>query len=371
MSVELTVEPDGGLDDPSGLPVVVNAAHVGYAPPTELTGGVQIPALDSVSRVDRILATMQSQGGWRTSNATQHGRDPILKAHDPTLLEFLESAWETLGPHRPPGTEQIVADTFLHERLRAGMGSSTISASGRGALGTFCYDTYASIGSGTFAAALGSVDAALTAVDIVRAGAPCAVALTRPPGHHVSRDLFGGGCYLNNAGIAAEFMRDAGFEKVAVIDIDFHHGNGTQSLFYERGDVMYGSVHGDPRLHYPYHLGWPDERGVGEGEGATINVLLPPRPKVDEYRACLAEVLEATADFAPEAVIVSLGVDTLAGDPSGDGQLSSADLRIVGADISALRLPSTLLLEGGYELEGLGEAFTNCVRGFTEGSDRR
>ena len=365
------VDPSGGLDDPSGLPVVLNAAHSGYAPATELTGGVAIPALDSVSRVDRILATMRSQGGWRTSSATRHGRDPILKVHDRSLLEFLEGAWEALGPHRPPGTEQIVADTFLHERLRAGIGSAAISASGRGALGAFCYDTYGSIGSGTFAAALGSVDAALSAVDVVCAGAPCAVALTRPPGHHVSRDLFGGGCYLNNAAIAAESLRDAGFAKVAVIDIDFHHGNGTQSLFYERGDVLYGSVHGDPLHHYPYHLGWPAERGVGEGEGATINVLLPPRPGGDEYRACLAEVLKATADFAPEALIVSLGVDTLAGDPSGDGQLSSADLRVIGADIGALRLPSALLLEGGYELEGLGDAFTNCVRGFNEGMDRR
>ncbi len=297
---------------------------------------------------------MRSQGGWRASSATPHGRGPILKLHDPSLLEFLEGAWDALGPHRPPGTDQIVADTFLHERLRAGMGSAANPASGRGALGAFCYDTYGSIGAGTFVAALGSVDAALSAVDLVRTGAPCAVALTRPPGHHVSRDLFGGGCYLNNAAISAESMRDAGFARVAVIDIDFHHGNGTQSLFYERGDVLYGSVHGDPRYHYPYHLGWPAERGIGEGEGATINVLLPPGAGGDEYRFCLTEVLQATADFAPEALIVSLGVDTLAGDPSGDGQLSSADLRTIGADIGALRLPSVLLLEGGYELEKSG-----------------
>ena len=221
------------------------------------------------------------------------------------------------------------------------------------------------------APALGSVDAALSAVDIVRAGAPCAVALTRPPGHHVSRDLFGGGCYLNNAAIAAESLREAGIAKVAVIDIDFHHGNGTQSLFYERADVIYGSVHGDPQYHYPYHIGWPQERGVGEGEGATINVLLPPRAGTSEYRACLSELLNAVAELAPEALIISLGVDTLAGDPSGDGQLSTADLQIVGADLGALQLPSVLLLEGGYELEGLGNAFTNCVRGFGEGMDRR
>jgi acetoin utilization deacetylase AcuC-like enzyme len=359
------------LEDPTGLPVVINAAHAGYAPPTEVSGGVQVSAFDQPSRMELILASMQTQEGWRVSQATPHGRDPILKLHDASLVEFLEGAWDALGPHRPPGTEQIVADTFVHERLRAGMGSADIPAFGRGALGAFCFDTIGSIGSGTFVAALGSVDAGLSAVDIVRGGAPCAVALTRPPGHHVSRDLFGGGCYLNNAAIAAESLREAGFEKVAVIDIDFHHGNGTQSLFYDRSDVIYGSVHGDPLYHYPYHLGWPNERGVGEGEGATINVLLPPRPGGTEYRACLSQVLNDIAEFAPEALVVSLGVDTLAGDPSGDGQLSTADLQIVGADLGALQLPSVLLLEGGYELDGLGNAFTNCVRGFSEAMDRR
>jgi acetoin utilization deacetylase AcuC-like enzyme len=371
MSVESMLEAGAGLDDPSGVPVLINASHADYAPQTEVSGGVPVPAFDSVSRIELILGTMQLHEGWRASLATAHGRDPILKLHDASLIEFLEGAWDVLGPDRPPGTEQIVADTFLHERLRAGMGSAPKPALGRGALGTFCYDTIGGIGSGTFAAALGAVDAALSAVEIVCAGAAWAVALTRPPGHHVSRDLFGGGCYMNNAAIAAVSLRQAGFAKVAVIDIDFHHGNGTQSLFYESDDVIYGSVHGDPQYHYPYHLGWPQERGIGEGEGATINVVLPPRPGGSEYRACLAEVLEAVAELAPEALIVSLGVDTLAGDPSGDGQLSAADLQIIGADIGALQLPSALLLEGGYELEGLGDAFTNCVRGFGEGMDRR
>jgi acetoin utilization deacetylase AcuC-like enzyme len=158
---------------------------------------------------------------------------------------------------------------------------------------------------------------------------------------------------------------------VAIIDVDFHHGNGSQSLFYHRADVMYGSVHGDPRQHYPYLLGWPEEGGVGEGEGTNVNVVLPPSPQGDEYRACLAEVLEAMVAFGPEALVVSLGVDTLAGDPSGDGKLTSADLGAVGGDLGALGLPSVLLLEGGYELDGLGGAFTECVRGFCEGGERR
>jgi acetoin utilization deacetylase AcuC-like enzyme len=368
MTTELMAELKEGLDDPSGLPVVFSNAHHLYAPATELSGGVQIPAFDSVSRIERILAAMQrTGGGWHACEAMPHGRDPILSVHDRSLVEFLEGAWDSLGPQRPPGTEQLVADTFLHGRLRAGMGPGPTPISDGGALGNFCYDTYGSIGPGTFAAALGAVDAALTAVDLVREGARCALGLTRPPGHHVSRDLFGGGCYLNNAGISAQSLRDAGFAKVAVVDIDFHHGNGTQSLFYDRGDVMYGSVHGDPRRHYPYYLGWPNERGVGDGEGATFNAPLPPQPRANEYRACLAQVLEAIAGFAPDALVVSLGVDTLAGDPSGDGELTSADLWPIGADLGSLGIPSVLLLEGGYELERLGLAFTTCVRGFTEG----
>ena len=372
MTAELVAEFEVGLDDPSGLPVVFNNAHPLYAPATELSGGVQIPAFDSVSRIERIVDAMrQTEGGWRACEATPHGGDPILSVHDQSLVEFLEGAWDSLGPQRPPSTELLVADTFLHGRLRAGMGPGPTPISDGGALGNFCYDTYGSIGPGTVAAALGSVDAALTAVDLVRGGAGCALGLTRPPGHHVSRDLFGGGCYLNNAGVAAQSLRDNGFAKVAVVDIDFHHGNGTQSLFYDRGDVMYGSVHGDPRRHYPYYLGWPNERGVGDGEGATFNAPLPPQPGANEYRACLAQVLEAIASFAPDALVVSLGVDTLTGDPSGDGELTSADFRPIGADLGSLGIPSVLLLEGGYELEQLGLAFTTCVRGFTEGMARR
>ena len=360
-----------GLDDPEGLPVVVNDAQGAYAPKTELAGGIQVAAFDSVSRVPLILAAMREQGGWHAHETVEHGLEPLLAVHDESLLDFLEGAWGALGPHRPVGAEQLVGDTFLHERLRRGMGPSPASPSDLGALGNFCFDTYGSVGPGTYRAALGSVDAALSAVDLVRAGAPCAVALTRPPGHHVSRDLFGGGCYLNNAGVAAQALRDGGLEKVAVLDIDFHHGNGTQSLFYDRADVLYGSLHGDPRAHYPYHLGWREESGAGDGAGMNVNVPLPPGPDGDRYRACLAEVTGPVAEFGAGALVLSLGVDTLAGDPSGDCRLTAADLREVGRDIGGLGLPTVALLEGGYELDGLGEAFTGCVRGLAEGIGRR
>jgi acetoin utilization deacetylase AcuC-like enzyme len=352
------------------LQVVLNEAHTGYAPETELGGGVPVPAFDSVSRIERILSVMREQGGWEIRRAREHGRDPILRVHSAELVGFLERAWALLGPHRPAGSGQVVADTFLHEKLRAGIGPPTGAADNRGALGLFCFDTYGSVGPATFEAALGSVDAALTAVDLVVGGEPLAIALTRPPGHHVTREIFGGGCYLNNAGIAAQALRDAGYEKVAVIDIDFHHGNGTQSLFYDREDVLYASVHGSPDRHYPYHVGWPEERGTGAGEEATLNVTLPDAPDGSTYRACLARVLEKAAAFSPSALVVSLGVDTLRGDPSGDGRLSLSDLSDVGADVGALGLPSVLLLEGGYELTNLGQAFTRCVQGIAGGGRR-
>lgn len=354
----------------AAIPVVVNESHRGYAPPVEIAGGAAIKAFDSVERIDRILASMgEDEGSWDIRPATEHGREPILKVHDPALIDFLENAWDELGDERPAGVPFVVGDTFLHERLRAGMGPRPAGRPPQG-IGAFCYDTYGSVGPETFESALGSVDAALTAVDLVVAGAPMAAALCRPPGHHVSRDLFGGGCYLNNAAIAAQAVLDSGFSSVAIVDIDTHHGNGTQSLFYDRSDVFFGSLHADPAYSYPFHLGWPEEEGIGEGVGANRNILLPREVDGDTYLALLGEMLGHVADFGAQALVVSLGVDTEAGDPSGDGRLTAADFTAVGRALGGLDLPSVLVLEGGYEIERMGSNFTSCVLGVAEGRRR-
>jgi acetoin utilization deacetylase AcuC-like enzyme len=345
-------------------PVVVNELHHGYAPTVEIASGIAVPALDAVERIDRITDAMEQESHWEIKTAEAHGSTSILAVHDGDLVDFLASAWDRPGLRPADGSHYIVGDTFLHERLRAGMGPQPNGNTPN--IGAYCFDTIASIGPETYSSALGAVDAALTAADLSLAGEPCAVALCRPPGHHVTRDLFGGGCFLNNAAITAQALRDSGRDTVAIVDIDFHHGNGTQSLFYGRADVFFGSLHGNPEEHYPYYTGWPEEHGAGAGQGTTRNILLPPGCDGDTYRARLADLLEQVAGFAPQSLIVSLGVDTAINDPAGDARLTAADFHRVGKDLGDLGLPSVLLLEGGYELDTLGENFTSCVNGFLD-----
>jgi acetoin utilization deacetylase AcuC-like enzyme len=199
---------------------------------------------------------------------------------------------------------------------------------------------------------------------VVLNGATAAYGLCRPPGHHAARAMYGGYCFFNNAAIAAEAVVAATGEPVAILDLDYHHGNGTQSLFYDRGDVLYASLHGAPERAYPYFLGFAEERGRGEGEGTTINVPLPAGVTGKAYRAMLAPVLERLQDFDAGALVISLGLDTVEGDPSGDAALSRGDLEMVGRDVGALGLPSLMLLEGGYDIAHLGANMAAWLSGY-------
>jgi acetoin utilization deacetylase AcuC-like enzyme len=190
------------------------------------------------------------------------------------------------------------------------------------------------------------------------------VALTRPPGHHAGPDFFGGYCFLNNAALAAQALRDAGAQRVAVLDVDYHHGNGTQTIFYERADVLTVSLHGDPRTEYPFYLGHADERGAGSGEGFNLNLPLPAGTGCAAWRAALHEGLQAIARFAPDALVVALGVDTFEGDPISRFTLASADYLTAGRDIAAARLPTVFTLEGGYAVAALGVNVVNVLEGF-------
>jgi acetoin utilization deacetylase AcuC-like enzyme len=345
------------------FPVILSHDHVGHAPPVEVQGGVALAAFDQVRRIDEIVAALDADDDYALLPAQPHGLAPVLEMHSGAMVDFLTMAWERFAPRRPPGASLVFADTFPHERLRAGLAPAR-QRRGIGDTGEFCFDTITGIGPGTFAAACAAVDVALTAVGQLSNGAPAALGLTRPPGHHASRDLFGGGCYLNNAAIAAQSLRDGNAERVAVLDVDYHHGNGTQSLFYDRADVLYASLHGSPERAYPYFIGFEDERGRGEGEGATINVTLPSGVGGDTYRRLLASVLERVSSFAPDALVVSLGLDTVEGDPSGDAALCNGDLDALGGDVGALQLPTVILLEGGYDVEHLGIDTAAWMNGF-------
>jgi acetoin utilization deacetylase AcuC-like enzyme len=237
-----------------------------------------------------------------------------------------------------------------------------------GRAGLYMYDTMTLVGEGTWRAARAAVDAALTAAELVAAGEPAAYAICRPPGHHATRDAFGGSCYLNNAAVAVEALRSAGIARVAVVDVDAHHGNGTQALFYERADVFYGSVHVDPGAGwFPHYAGYPEETGRGAGEGCNRNVPLAPGTGDDGWLDALARVCADVAAFRPDAVVVSLGVDAAADDPESPLQVTRSGYRRAGDLIRELGVPIIAVHEGGYHLPTLGELTVATLAGLTGG----
>jgi acetoin utilization deacetylase AcuC-like enzyme len=230
--------------------------------------------------------------------------------------------------------------------------------------GYYALASETAITAGTWAAALSSAASAQAAAGDVAGGARGAFALCRPPGHHASRDQFGGYCFLNNAAVAAEVLRAGGAARVAVLDIDFHHGNGTQDIFWERGDVFFASLHGAPEDAFPYFLGHADETGVGEGADATANYPMPPGTSWGPWSDALDTALARIGAFGAEALVVSLGVDAYERDPISFFKLTSDDFARAGERIGRAGLPTVFCLEGGYAVEAVGVNVVNVLEGF-------
>ena len=262
------------------------------------------------------------------------------------MIRFLEST----------RAEELFPDTVIHPGLRAGMDSeSTEPQATIGRIGYWCFDTGTPILQHTYAAARKSVDVALTACDLILAGASHAYGLCRPPGHHAARAVFGGFCYFNNAAVAASHLAQRTGEKVAVLDLDYHHGNGTQQIFYRRGDICYVSLHADPRRAYPFFTGYADETGAGPGVGANFNLPLGTGVGDDAYLAALDRALDVLARFGAAVTVVSLGIDTYRSDPLGDFALTTEVYRECGRRVASAAPRAVVLQEGGYYLPDLGE----------------
>jgi acetoin utilization deacetylase AcuC-like enzyme len=230
-------------------------------------------------------------------------------------------------------------------------------------LGWWCFEMTTPLTQGTYAAARSAVDVALTASDSVLDGDRVAYGLCRPPGHHATKSLYGGYCFFNNAAIVAEHLAASTGSKVSVLDVDYHHGNGTQQIFYDRADVQFVSLHGDPERAYPYLTGFDDETGTGLGRGATTNIPLPERTSDDDYLAALAVACERIAAFTPDFVVVSLGLDTYVDDPIGDLALTPDGFEAAGRLVAGLDLPTVVLQEGGYAVDELGENARRWLHG--------
>jgi acetoin utilization deacetylase AcuC-like enzyme len=341
--------------------VVWSDLHRRHDPPEEVEAGERQPMREHPGRVEQILDALRADRGFELVLPAGSGRDPIDAVHDPAMVDYLEIAWHEWSA--AAGRDLAIPDVFLHPRLHDGMDPPSEPQSPLGRLGYWCFETTTPMVEGTYAAARAAVDCAVTATQLVLDGGGRAFALCRPPGHHAAHAVFGGYCFLNNAAIAAQHASDAGAGRVAILDVDYHHGNGTQQIFYARRDVLYVSLHGDPARAYPYFTGHAGERGSGEGTGTTLNLPLPSGCDDTGFLAALERGLGAVVDHGAEILVVSLGLDTWRGDPLGDLALSTGGFADCGAAVRSLGLPTTVVLEGGYAVGALGQNVVAWLRG--------
>lgn len=335
--------------------------HRLHAPEGELYGGRLVPPFETPRRVETILARLAERGFADVVAPPPPDLAAIEALHDAAYLGFLRTAH---AEWRAAGFEgDVIAASFPARRMRTDRPPRHID----GRAGFFALASETAIAERTWEAALASAACAQGAAAHVAGGARAAFALCRPPGHHATADMYGGYCFLNNAALAAERLRAEGAARVAVLDVDFHHGNGTQDLFWARGDVLFLSLHGDPMDAFPYYLGFADETGAGAGEGCNRNYPLPPGTGYGPWSEALGDALGRVRAFGAEAVVVSLGVDAFRDDPISFFRLESADFLDAGRRIGRLGLPTVLCLEGGYAVEAVGVNVVNVLEGVEEG----
>ncbi|NNJ10740.1 histone deacetylase family protein [Chloroflexales bacterium ZM16-3] len=345
------------------MQIIDSPQHTQHDPPYEILDGERVPYFEVPRRAAIIAGALADAGFPAPIPPRAFGLAPLLAVHKEEYVEYLERAhgrWVAAGLS-PDG----VMPCTLPLGGMAGRSSAPTAEAGR-----YCFDLSAPIGAGTYAAARCAADAALTGADLLLGGERAAYALCRPPGHHAMPALAGGYCYLNNAAIAAHHLAaaaqtsDMAPASVAVLDIDYHHGNGTQTIFYERSDVFFASIHADPNREYPYFLGFADERGAGPGEGYNLNIPLEAGVSDVRYLAALEQALEAITAYSPRYLVISAGLDTFAADPLGDFALSAAAYPAIGSRIAQLGMPTLFVQEGGYAVDDLGRNLVGLLQGF-------
>jgi len=335
--------------------VVHSERHREHYPRFFLVNGAVEANPERPERADALLEAARGAGHEVVAPA-DHGPGPRADVHTPEYLQFLAHVHERWG--RIEGASEEVIPN-IHPNGRAG----GYPASAAGQAGYHMADTACPISGGTWDAACAAADCAVHAADLALGGAPAAYALCRPPGHHAFADMAGGFCYLNNSGIAAQRARRH-VRRVAILDVDLHHGNGTQGMFYRRDDVLTVSVHADPVRFYPFFWGHADERGEGAGLGYNLNVPLPRGTGDDAYVDALTASFERIRAFAPEVLVVALGLDAFEGDPLAGLAITTAGFGRIGEAVGGLALPTVLVQEGGYLTPELGANLASFLAGF-------
>jgi acetoin utilization deacetylase AcuC-like enzyme len=342
------------------MDIFYNHLHQQHRGEREFYRGNLVPCFEKPERADWVLQALQARQLGTVKSPQDQGNAPLQRVHTADYLDFLAHAWEewtALGQ-----TGDILPSVwpirgFRHDRAPRNF---------TGRLGLYSFDSGSPMTAGTWAAARQGAQCALGAQSAVASGARAAFSLSRPPGHHAGPDFFGGYCFLNNAAIAAQALRDNGAERVAVLDVDFHHGNGTQSIFYERSDVLFLSIHGDPVTEYPFYLGHADETGTGVGMGFNQNYPLPAGSDNETWFSAMDAASQRIQAHRPDALVVSLGVDTFAGDPISKFQFRAPEYQRLGRALARLSLPTVFILEGGYAVAEIGDNVAQVLSAFED-----
>jgi acetoin utilization deacetylase AcuC-like enzyme len=329
---------------------VFDPRQLRHAPALELHNGGFMPFAEAPERANAILAAIGA-----AEAPVDHGEAPLRAVHDEAYLAFL---WSAHQDWRAAGRDGDASGYAWPVVRRRSLDLQRIDAK----LGQYSFDASSPIAAGTWEGAYWSAQTALTALDTILAGESAAFALCRPPGHHSGRDYLGGYCYLNNAAIAAEAATAAG-RRVAILDVDYHHGNGSQDIFFNRGDVLFVSIHADPVMDYPYYWGHSDETGEGEGEGANLNLPLARGADLAAYLPALDTALARIAGFAPDLLVVSYGADTFVDDPISHFRLETRDYAAIARRIAGLKTPALVVMEGGYDVGALGANVASFLEG--------
>ena len=330
------------------MKILYSEEHRKHEPAFEIfDGGLRVPYLENPDRMDRILNALRSTDWAEVIEPLDFGLHPILAVHDKNYLDFLASAWTDWLATHPKDPSTLLPATFALRR------QPHIPKSLLGRAGYYMMDLSACIVEGTYAAALASANCALSAAQAVAAdGERSVFALCRPPGHHAGKDYAGGYCFINNAAVAANWLSSKG--RVAILDMDYHCGNGTQDIFYDRDDVLTISIHADPDFEYPSYMGYADERGEGKGLGFHHNFPLPRGTEDEVYLETLAQANQLIREFKPTYLVVSAGMDIYADDPLGTIKVTTDGIGRIAKEIASLKLPTVNVMEGGYNNDALG-----------------
>ena len=320
-----------------------------HAPQELIVNGRPFETEDLPARAEILLESVRQAGFGAIREPLDHGMQPILDVHDPGFVQYLQ---EIYTQSAAAGLLPVIPETFATRQVRHR------SRSPHGRKGYYAFGVGTPILEHTWQAAYWSAQCAVTAADTLLAGQACVYALCRPPGHHAARALYGGFCYLNNLAIAARYLRRAtraSQARLAILDIDYHHGNGTQEIFYRNPEVLFCSLHAHPDKDYPYYWGMTDEVGEGPGAGFNRNFPLPQGMDNAGYSLVLADALKLIGQFDPDFLLISAGFDTGIDDPAGGFNLTTEGFAHIGSQIAALRLPTAIIQEGGYNLDNLAD----------------